>query len=168
MQFLSEKFTHTHTANSFIHKKIEPIFVNACYNIYKGYGLNPFSSAAKRETYNTSIVFYFITHQIKKDQLKMETKQDWRKLLDEFVNLPRGLERRYSWMNLTISGKWDCIRFYGCAYKSCTEKQELFKLRDKRVRGVRDPDVEERLNRWGAKAKACAGCLESSYCSTEC
>jgi len=147
---------------------IEPIFVDACYNVYKRYGLNAFSSAAKRETYDSSIVFYFITHQIKKEQRKMETKQDWRKLFDEFINLPHGLERRYSWMNLTISNKWDCIEFYGCAYKPCGEKQELFKLRGKRVKGVRDADVEERINRWGAKAKACAGCLETSYCSTEC
>lgn len=148
--------------------KAEPIFVDACYNIYKRYGLNPFSIAAKRETWRTSIIFYFIAHRIKKEQLKMETREDWRNLLDEFVNLPESLRRRYSWANYTISGKWDCLKYYGCSYEECPEKQALFKLRDERVKGVRDPDVEERLNRWGAKARACGGCLATSYCSTEC
>jgi len=146
----------------------EAIFVNACYNIYKRHGLAPFQIAAKRETFQTSIVFYFVAHQIKKEALKMETKQDWRNLFDEFVRLPHSLERRYSWTNLTISNKWDCIDLYGCDYKACPEKQALRKLREKRVKGARDAVVEERLDQWGGKARACGGCSSTSYCSTGC
>lgn len=98
----------------------------------------------------------------------MEIKQDWRNLFDDFVRLPHSLERRYSWTNLTISNKWDCIGHYGCDYKACPEKQALLKLREKRVKGVRDPVVEERLDRWGGKARACGGCSVPSYCSKEC
>jgi len=146
----------------------EPIFINACHNIYKRYGLAPFQIAAKRETFQTSIVFYFVTHQVRKDALKMETKQDWRNLFEDFKNLPPSLERRYSWTNLTVSNRWDCIDHYGCDYRACPEKQALHKLREKRVKGVRDPAVEERLFNWAAKARACSGCSATSYCRPEC
>ncbi|KAJ7261054.1 hypothetical protein C8J57DRAFT_1471511 [Mycena rebaudengoi] len=145
-----------------------PIFVNACYNIYKLYGLAPFRKAAKCETFRDPVVFYYVEHHIKRDGLQMRSRADWRKLLLEYINLPHSIEQRYIWANYTISGKWDCIEFFGCDADNCPEQAALFELRKKRVRGVRDPAVEERLDRWGSKPKSCGACKQTAYCSPAC
>ncbi|KAJ7135084.1 hypothetical protein C8R46DRAFT_649532 [Mycena filopes] len=148
----------------------QPIFVNACFNIFKRYGLQPFSRAARRESHHDSVVFYYLTHRIKRDhsQPEMQTRAAWARLLTQFVELPRAMERRYAWGNLTISGKWDCLEFFGCDAEGCPAQAALEALRDRRVRGVREAEVERQLEEWGAKAKACAACGEKAYCSAPC
>lgn len=136
--------------------------------MYKQNGLLAFQLAAKDENWRTPVMFYFIYHRIKKDKLQPQSRQDWKRLLDEYVNLPNSIERRYTWSNLTVSGKWDCIDFYGCDYKACAEKQALLRVREKRVKGVRDAEAEERLHRWGANAKSCSSCRGTAYCSVQC
>ncbi|KAJ7142896.1 hypothetical protein C8R44DRAFT_761356 [Mycena epipterygia] len=145
-----------------------PIFVNACFNMYKNYGLAPFRKAAKCEGYSDPVVFYYVEHRIKRDGLQMHTPADWRRLLNDYVKMPRSVAQRYQWSNLTISGKWDCLELYGCDGENCPEQKALEELREKRVRGVRDPIIEERLDKWGAKPKACGACEYTSYCSSSC
>ncbi|KAJ7455111.1 hypothetical protein FB451DRAFT_1099421 [Mycena latifolia] len=145
-----------------------PIFVNACFNMYRLYGLAPFRRAAKCETWEDPVVFYYIEHHIKRDALQMRTRPEWRRLLNDYINMPRSVERRYQWSNQTISGKWDCLEFFGCDADECPEKKALEELREGRVRGVRDPEIEERLDKWGAKPKACGACGYTSYCSPAC
>ncbi|KAJ7722002.1 hypothetical protein B0H16DRAFT_1699429 [Mycena metata] len=137
----------------------EPIFVKACFNLYKRYGLQLFTRAARRETYQDCVVFYYITHRIKRDGAQMDTRADWA-LLTQF--------ERYEWEHQTILGKWNCLTLYGCDTEECPERKALEALREKRVRGVRDPVVEKRLEDWGAKPKACSTCESSSYCSAAC
>ncbi|KAJ7667239.1 hypothetical protein B0H17DRAFT_1018721 [Mycena rosella] len=147
---------------------ITPIFINACFNMYKLYDLAPFRKAAKCEAHHDPVVFYYVAHRIKRDGLDMCIQQDWRRLLKDYVNMPRSVEQRYMWGNQTISGRWDCLEFFGCDADGCPEQTALEELRAKRVRGVRDPDIEERLERWGSKPRACAACAHTSYCSPTC
>ncbi|KAJ6615773.1 hypothetical protein B0H10DRAFT_47836 [Mycena sp. CBHHK59/15] len=144
------------------------IFVNACFNMYRLYGLAPFRKAAKCETWRDPVIFYYVEHHIKRDSLQMRTRADWRSLLVDYINMPRSIERRYQWSNMTISGKWDCITLFGCDGEDCPEQKALLDLRKKRVRGVRDPAIEERLDNWGAKPKACGACGYTAYCSPTC
>ncbi|KAJ7438817.1 hypothetical protein B0H11DRAFT_1884261 [Mycena galericulata] len=144
------------------------IFVNACFNMYKLYGLAPFRKAAKCETHDDPVVFYYVDHHIKHDGLRMRSREDWRRLLEEYINMPHSVRNRYIWSNLTVSGQWDCLDLYGCSAEECPEKKALLELRKKRVRGVRDAEVEQRLEKWGAKAKGCAACGWNSYCSPAC
>ncbi|KAJ6565378.1 hypothetical protein B0H10DRAFT_1929122 [Mycena sp. CBHHK59/15] len=145
-----------------------PIFVNACFNMYRLYGLAPFRKAAKCETWKDPVVFYYVEHHIKRDNLPMRMRADWRNLLVDYINMPHSIERRYKWSNLTISGKWDCLTSFGCDAEECPEQKALLELRKKRVRGVRDPVIEERLDKWGAKPKACGACGYTAYCSPTC
>jgi hypothetical protein len=138
------------------------------YQIHKRHGIAPFTAAGKTETPNDPILFYYVQHRIKADNLDVSTKAKWRVLLRDYVNLPRAAEQRYGWANYNISSKWDCIEFYGCKNPDCPEKKALFELRDKRVKGVRVKEVEERLEKWGAKPMPCSACLEVAYCTPEC
>ncbi|KAK7042716.1 MYND-type domain-containing protein [Favolaschia claudopus] len=147
---------------------VTPIYLNAFSNIYRLYGLAPFNRAARRETHHTPVVFYYIAHRIKQDGLRMRNKTDWRKLLQSYVDMPRSTSRRYHWFNMTISARWDCLEFYGCCAEGCPEKDALVGLREVRVRGVREKEIEARLDAWGGKVKACAACGETAYCSAGC
>ncbi|KAJ6470865.1 hypothetical protein C8R45DRAFT_1014831 [Mycena sanguinolenta] len=148
---------------------VTPIFVNAFFNMYRLYGLAPFHRASRNETHDTPIVFYYVAHHIKRDTLQMTTRADWKRLLADYVAMPESTAQRYRWANLTISGRWDCIEFFGCcAGETCPERRALEALREKRVRGVRDAKVEARLDAWGAKPKACAACGYTAYCSPAC
>lgn len=98
----------------------------------------------------------------------MNTKADWQSLLKAAENIPGSVKTRYEWIAYGVADKWECIDLFGCCYNQCPEKKALFQLRDQRVRGVRDAEVEERLDRWGSKVKACAACQEVSYCSADC
>ncbi|KAF7343122.1 MYND-type domain-containing protein [Mycena venus] len=125
--------------------------------------------AARNETHHTPVVFYYVAHCIKRDGLQMRTRADWVRLLTSYVDMPHSTEQRYRWGNMTISGRWDCLEFHGCcAGEACPERRALEALREKRVRGVRDPKVEARLDAWGAKPKACAACGMTAYCSAAC
>ncbi|KAJ7154877.1 hypothetical protein C8R43DRAFT_438775 [Mycena crocata] len=151
-----------------------PIFVAACFNMYARYGLAPFHRAAKCEKHTDPVVFYYVAHHIKRDGLPMGTLASWHTLLNAYVAMPRATARRYAWANQTVSGRWDCLEYYGCAYGErpdsgrCPEQKALVELRAKRVRGVRDAAVEERLERWGSKPRACAACGTVAYCSPTC
>lgn len=145
-----------------------PIFVNACFNMYRLYGLAPFRRAAKCKTHEDPVVFYYVERHIKGDSLQMRSRDDWRRLLNAYIDMPHSIQRRYSWSNLTISGKWDCLELFGCSADECPEKAAMVVLRKRRVRGVRDAEVEARLDRWGAKPKSCAACGWTSYCSPMC
>ncbi|KAJ6587868.1 hypothetical protein B0H19DRAFT_195445 [Mycena capillaripes] len=148
-----------------------PIFVNACYNMYRLYSLAPFHKAARTQKHDTPVIFYYVAHHIKRDPTlynAMRTRADWGRLLADYVKMPHSVEQRYQWANRTISSRWDCLEFFGCCAEGCPEKQALEALRDRRVRGVRDPVVEARLDAWGAKPKSCAACGETAYCSPVC
>ncbi|TDL29013.1 hypothetical protein BD410DRAFT_391 [Rickenella mellea] len=98
-----------------------PAFLNALHNIHSRYGLAPFQKTAKLETWRSPIIFQFLSHRIKKDGLTFRTTQDWIPLLDEFVHLPSAIIRRYKWLHMSISCRWNCITFYGCDNKFCSE-----------------------------------------------
>ncbi|KAK7685948.1 hypothetical protein QCA50_010758 [Cerrena zonata] len=147
---------------------VTPIFVNAMYNMYRHYGISPFSSAGRQEGRDDPVLFYYLQHRIKKEGLGMNTKSDWRKLLQNYVDIPKSAERRYHWENCTISIKWDCLEFYGCNNPACPEKKALMDLRKRRVRGVRVKEVEDRLDKWGSRCPACSACGETAYCSPTC
>ncbi|KAJ7614447.1 hypothetical protein FB45DRAFT_936963 [Roridomyces roridus] len=160
------QFKLTHEGDGFAS---DPILIDALFKMYKHYGLAPFHKGAKAEKSRDPIVFHYIERQIKRDGLEMRTPADWRRLLDSYINMPRSVNRRYSWSNMTISGKWDCLEYYGCSNgEACPERKALEALREQRVRGVRDPAVEQRLEKWGAKPRQCAACGWTAYCSSEC
>ncbi|CAK5284653.1 unnamed protein product [Mycena citricolor] len=144
------------------------IFINACLNMYSLYGLAPFVQASKKETDDDPVLFYYIQHVIKRDKLPMETAAEWEKLLKSYAEMPRTMEKRYQWANYSIGAKWDCLEFFGCEADGCPEQRALFALRDERVRGVRDAQIEERLEKWGTKPRSCAACESVSYCSSSC
>ncbi|KAJ7593529.1 hypothetical protein C8J56DRAFT_1162352 [Mycena floridula] len=130
------------------------IMVNAFWNMYKRYGLKTLHAASRHMDHRDHVLFYYLYHRINKEKIALNSKADWRALLTDFVNIPKTTDRRYHWLSLTISGKWDCIEYYGCAAQDCPEKKELLKLRAARVLGVRDPEIEERLDEWG-RPRAC-------------
>ncbi|KAJ7154858.1 hypothetical protein C8R43DRAFT_1186165 [Mycena crocata] len=150
------------------------IFVAACFNMHTRYGLAPFQRAAKCVGHGDPVLFHYVAHHIKRDALPMGTLAAWRALLGAYVAMPRATEERYEWMTQTISGRWDCLEFYGCEYGEhpdsgrCPEQKALVELRERRVRGVRDAAVEARLERWGSKLPACAACGTVAYCSPTC
>ncbi|KAK7033720.1 MYND-type domain-containing protein [Favolaschia claudopus] len=154
--------------NGSIQVATTPIFVDAFSNMFRRYGLAPFQKAAKHETHYTPVIFYYVAHRIKQDGLQMRTKKDWRQLLQDYINLPSSVQRRYKWGNSTIARRWELLELYGCCADDCPEEKALIELREKRVRGVRDADVEARLDAWGAKPKACSACARTAYCSSAC
>ncbi|KZS89669.1 hypothetical protein SISNIDRAFT_458616 [Sistotremastrum niveocremeum HHB9708] len=143
------------------------IFTSACYNIYKRYGAEPFERAYRNEDWSDPVIFHYIARQLKKEGVSPKTKAEWRGILRDYENLPRAVEDKYRWSNLNVSGQWDCIEIYGCDNDDCPEQAELIRLREARVKGVRDAQVEERLDDWGRKLKSCA-CHSVAYCSTDC
>ncbi|KAJ7627088.1 hypothetical protein FB45DRAFT_795291 [Roridomyces roridus] len=147
-----------------------PILVDAFFNMYRRYGLAPFRAASKAEAHNDPVIFYYIQHRIKGEDLPMRSREDWRKLLAEYVAMPRAARKRYSWANLSVSMQWACLddRDYGCSFEGCKEREALEALREKRVRGMREAKIEERLEKWGSKPKACSACGWTAYCCGQC
>lgn len=146
--------------------------MKAYFNIYKRHDVAPFTAAARHENWQTSVVYYFLSHRIRNDEALAASLATglpaWQKLMDEYVSLPNSIERRYKWNNLNISDKWDCLTHYGCDNDGCEEKKTLLGARTRRKRGVRDPVWEERLEKWGKQSKPCSACQATSYCSREC
>lgn len=145
-----------------------PLVINAFYQIFNQHGVTPFYRAGKRLTSNDPIMYYYIGHRIKREALPMNTKAEWTRLVVDLIQLGAANQRRYQWMQYTIDGKWDCLTLYGCANPSCPEKASLIRLKKARVKGVRDSDIEDRLDRWGSKCQACSACQQVSYCKTTC
>ncbi|KAF5343983.1 hypothetical protein D9758_012903 [Tetrapyrgos nigripes] len=152
-----------------------PVFAKALFQMYKHHGVAPFSTAGRRETWNTAVLFHFLSHSLKRATPEMQTQliksassPAWKNLIEEYIFLPDSIERRYKWSNLNISGKWDCLEYYGCDNPNCLEKAELKKGREARGKRGRNEDWEKRLEAWGGKSKSCASCQETSYCSTDC
>lgn len=145
--------------------------MDAFYNIYKRYDVTPFTAASKHETWETSVMYHYLSRRIRTDDIlamSLTKRSNWQKLMNDYASLPNSTERRYKWSNLNISARWDCLTFYGCDNESCEEKKALLKARANRRRGVRDPVWEERLENWGKKSKPCSACQSTSYCSKEC
>jgi len=143
-----------------------PIFAKMMHAIYTRYGFAPFAAGAKLD--NHEIIFYFLHRRVSKKPKSYTTVEDWVALLRKYENVPEATRRRHGWMILSVSGRWDCLDLYGCAFEGCPEKSSMQKLRAKRVRGRRDPEVEERLFKWGGASKACSRCRSVSYCSVAC
>ncbi|KAH7926927.1 hypothetical protein BV22DRAFT_1104018 [Leucogyrophana mollusca] len=143
-----------------------PIFANIMHQIYSRYGLEPFEWASRLS--DSEIIFYFLHRRLSKKPDKFRNANDWIPLLQKYNNVPEAIRRRHGWMILTVSGRWDCLLLYGCKYAGCPEKSGLLELKERRVRGQRDPVVEDRLFQWGGASKACSRCRHVSYCSVAC
>lgn len=57
------------------------------YNMYKQYGLAPFQAAAEEENWRSAVLFYYLQHRIKADNLVLSTKLDWLGLLQAYVDI---------------------------------------------------------------------------------
>lgn len=123
------------------------------HQIYSRYGLDPFERASTLS--DSTILFYFIYRRLSKRPQKFQSAQDWIPLLQKYCNVPQTTSKRHGWTILSLSGRWDCLDLYGCANIDCPERAALHALKRRRVRGKRDPAVEERLLQWGAASKAC-------------
>ncbi|KAJ7064760.1 hypothetical protein C8F01DRAFT_1354339 [Mycena amicta] len=146
-----------------------PIFIDACFSMYTHYGLAPLQRAGRRESPNDPVVFYYLAHHLKRlSPSHQPTRADFARILADYKAMPSSTQKRYGWANLTISGRWDCLDYYGCEANGCPEKKALEALRARRVRGVRDPVVERRLEEWGTKTMACKACGSVAYCSPGC
>jgi hypothetical protein len=123
------------------------------HQIYSRYGLDPFERASTLS--DSMILFYFIHSRLSKKPQKFQSAQDWIPLLQKYRNVPRTTRKRHGWIILSLSGRWDCLDMYGCAYPQCPELAALQELKHRRVRGKRDSVSEDRLYRWGAASKIC-------------
>ncbi|KAK7014312.1 MYND-type domain-containing protein [Favolaschia claudopus] len=149
-------------------RSVTYILTNAFFNIYRRYGLAPFKQASRHEKQHTPMAFYYFAHRIKQDGLQMRTREDWYRLFVDYSKMPRRMHMRYQWGNTPVARRWEYLELYGCCADDCPERRELLRLREVRVRGVRDEAVEARLDEWGAKPKACAACGDVAYCSSSC
>lgn len=143
-----------------------PLFARIMHEIYSRYGLAPFERASTLSSH--TIVFFFLHRRISRKPNAYGTPAAMLSLLKKFKHVPQTTRSRHGWMLLSISGRWDCLALYGCKYRGCPELQELMRLKAGRVRGVRDPIVEDRLFQWGGASKACTSCRHVSYCSSAC
>ncbi|KAF8558575.1 hypothetical protein OG21DRAFT_1455112 [Imleria badia] len=145
-----------------------PIFADIMHQIYSRYSIEPFERASHLS--DREIIFYFLHRRLSKKPEKFQSAAEWLPLLKKYRNVPNATRRRHGWMILTISGRWDLLStwYYGCRYTGCPETSALLKLKASRVRGQRDPVVEDRLFQWGGASKACARCKAVSYCGTSC
>ncbi|KAG6371699.1 hypothetical protein JVT61DRAFT_9040 [Boletus reticuloceps] len=145
-----------------------PIFVIILHQIYSRYGLEPFERASHLSDFE--IIFYFLHRRLSKKPEKFQSAHEWLPLLKKYRNVPGATRKRHGWMILTISGRWDLLAMcgYGCGYAECPETSALLRLKEARVRGTRDPVVEDRLFQWGGASKACARCKAVSYCGAAC
>jgi hypothetical protein len=130
--------------------------VNILYQIFVRYGSDPFGAASAHSSEH--LLYYFLHRRLTKSTHpeRYRSRAHFEQLVSRFLCVPRATRRRHGWILLSVSGRWDCITHYGCRNAACPEKTELLKLRDKRIRGRRDPHVEERLFKWGAQSKICA------------
>ncbi|KAJ7714155.1 hypothetical protein B0H16DRAFT_1435632 [Mycena metata] len=148
-----------------------PIFIDACFSMYTHYGLAPLQKAGRRESPQDPVVFYYLAHHLKRLPPPANTapqRADFARLLANYTAMPLSMRKRYGWANLTIAGRWDSLDSYGCEAEGCPEQAVLEQLRARRVRGVREPAVERRLEEWGSKAMACKACGRVAYCSAAC
>lgn len=130
--------------------------MNILFQIYVRYGVAPFSEAARVS--DTALLAYFLHRRLTKSKHpeRYRARGAFEDLIDKYMHVPRATRRRHGWMILGVSGRWDCLTYYGCASPSCPELAELLRIRERRVRGQRDAAIEERLYDWGAKSKMCA------------
>lgn len=141
-----------------------------CFKIFHTYGLAPFQRKYKNRKWSDPITLYYISKRIESENLRLQTREDWHKLLGDFLLLRADTERQWKWSNLSSAGLWDCIENYGCANSNCKEMKALIMVRDFNKKGSREPPVavEERLRGWGEKLKGCTGCRLVVYCCREC
>ncbi|KZP23150.1 hypothetical protein FIBSPDRAFT_737762 [Athelia psychrophila] len=143
-----------------------PVFANMMHQIYSRYGLAPYERASTLSS--DQIIFYYIYKRLSKHPEKITSAKAWMRFLEKYRKVPRATERRHAWSILTLSGRWDCLEFYGCAYEGCPERAALEEMSAQRVRGERSPEIEDRLWKFGAASKACVQCKHVSYCGKEC
>lgn len=123
------------------------------HQIYSRYGLAPYERASTLSS--DQIIFYYIYKRLSKHPEKITSAKAWMRFLEKYRKVPRATERRHAWSILTLSGRWDCLEFYGCAYEGCPERAALEEMSAQRVRGERSPEIEDRLWKFGAASKAC-------------
>ncbi|KIP03878.1 hypothetical protein PHLGIDRAFT_37226 [Phlebiopsis gigantea 11061_1 CR5-6] len=142
------------------------LFTGVIYRIYSRYGLEPFERASTIS--DSCILFYFLHRRISRKPAAYRSHDAIRVLLKKYTNIPEAIRRRHGWGILTVSGRWDCLEYYGCVFANCPERTELLELKVRRQRGVCNPDAEARLYRWGDETRMCSTCKTVSYCSAAC
>ncbi|KAF9233821.1 hypothetical protein BU15DRAFT_90206 [Melanogaster broomeanus] len=143
-----------------------PMFAGIMHQIYSRYGIDPFERASRLSEHE--IIFYFLHRRLSKKPEKFQNAGEWLPLLKKYRNVPNATRKRHGWMIHTVSGRWDLLTFYGCKFAGCPERSDLLELKALRVRGQRDPVVEDRLFQWGGASKACTRCKAVSYCGLAC
>ncbi|KDQ50851.1 hypothetical protein JAAARDRAFT_81685 [Jaapia argillacea MUCL 33604] len=141
------------------------------HNIYIRYGLKPFERASKFSPLD--IIFYFLFRRAAKRKQKLQTVEDWVALLNKYREVPRATRTRHSWILMSVSTRWDFVSMdvdqgYGCRSPACPTRAELVELKARRVRGIRNHDVEEKLYKFGGTPSACKNCRHVAYCGKEC
>ncbi|CCM03023.1 uncharacterized protein FIBRA_05140 [Fibroporia radiculosa] len=124
-----------------------PIFARIMHEIFTHYKLEPFERGSTLS--HNNIIFFFLHRRLSRKPSTYKTPDAMLTLLKKFDHVPRTTRKRHGWMILAVSGRWDCLTLYGWGYFCCPELKALLELKDRRVRGVRDPLVEERLFQWG-------------------
>ena len=129
------------------------------YEIYAHYGLAPFARASTLS--HTEILLYFLHRRLaRRSAARMQrTPAAMLALLQKYHHVPPTTRQRHGWLILSVSQRWNEMDsgYYGCGNPGCEELETLLELRKQRVKGVRDPVVEDRLYRWGGASKACKG-----------
>ncbi|KAH9920186.1 hypothetical protein B0H21DRAFT_781685 [Amylocystis lapponica] len=145
-----------------------PLVAQAMHEIYSRYGLAPFDRASTLS--GSTVLVYFLHRRIARRPDAYRTPAAMLALLTKYKNVPWATRKRHGWMIHSVSARWNCLETdnYGCKNAACSELKELKAFKAQRVRGVRDPVVEDRLFRWGGACKACTSCRFVSYCSTSC
>lgn len=133
---------------------MNPLFVRIVHEIYSRYGKAPFERGSQLS--HNEIIIFFLWRRFSSKPNAYKSPEAILGLLKKYRNVPWTTRQRHGWMTLSISGRWDCIEMYGCKHADCPERQVLLYLKEKRIRGKRDPVIEDRLFQWGGVSKACA------------
>lgn len=137
------------------------LFSNVIYQMYSRYGLEPFERASTIS--DSCILFYFLHRRISRKPTAYQSYEAIRVLLKKYLHVPRTTRRRHGWMILSLSGRWECLDYYGCAFPNCPEKSKLLELKGMRRRGVRNAAIEDRLYKWGGESKACTKYVSTPF-----
>jgi len=149
---------------------VSPVFARVLHEIFSRYKLSPFEKASQIHDENDTILFNFLYKRLSRKPSAFRTLEGMQGLLQKYTHIPKIVRSRYVWLTLPLSGKWNALEDarYGCCRPECPEKKALLNLKQRRKRGVRNPEVEDRLTTWGEQSKFCKRCWTVTYCSVEC
>jgi len=149
-----------------------PIFAAALYEIFLRYGKRPFEKISQIHDEYDTIFFLFMYKHLARKGSAYRSLEGMQRLLSKYTCIPEIIRRRYLWASFPLATKWYVLKNnsqgFGCANPVCPEEAELKELGKRRRRGVRNTEVEERLEKWGSASKVCKRCWTVSYCSAEC